>query len=1233
MSATPWSLGAASDVHSLWINAEENNGTAYRAPRDTALQFAPPPEAGIDAVVPYRHAQLVTVVLSADNAPALIIDGTYVDNVGAADNIGRYVVNMPNPRLVPPNDSGDTTTPRGVFVPLVFSCVLDGNAPPPTEVTVELYQGAEPSLGNSYDDLVRVEHATLVPASDAATEASCHVLPYPVNHVVHGATLQWYERKEIPGYRDAVKSTVGLGSASPGTEWELRQVDLGPLCGALRHIRGVYTDMVVPPSASTAAGATERAKKPATDDYKGMGATHRTLLAYARVDRSITSTDNRFGNGFTPFQRLAEAQPAGSRGTDSDSNKTVAVAKYTMRAEIRVTVYAGATRTGWRLRAPLASSVTGTQLAATMTRERCEIETLVAEIETAALAVTIPDGPLIPNEVVAANMNTFKAYVLNEKIGALFGKAESATVDMPTPTTRLLRVWGALLYRQPTHADPNPRGDEDQYVKEARMATREATRMAEHDFDTAVRRTRAPLRAVSWHSGALPAAATAFATQLTVDTRPLFTWVLPATELGARIDGFCTSGTAPLAVQTSLGAFLPVGATTESEARAALGSEKPADALTRLGLRHTPETEAAMRAFADLVVHEVMHDRLNERRAGMQRGTGPLGDPIDSSVRRAQRQAYHAARLLRSMYVATERTTQMFIRESDPLFVTAQGGRAALVCVRHLPCWMLSATRLRIVDATDATFAEAARAEWPQQCRESASRFCEALARLAKLDKSPVHPVAMPFMALQSLWMWPREISVARVQGTPLIERQRQQTFESTQSMLIPKGVEVQRHAARQSLARVRALHAALTEADLQEVAARGSVRDVIATMVAARPVMVLTSDGDLAQEALLDDATRNELLQETALVVPSTGSTTPDALARGWARRAMDTYTSWRLEAAGRGGEGGGGERTIQDVATALARLSVGGGDGGQGVSTTTQRFYVPFGMSVGASPLAGNNLCVSEMRVWTRGFLWQPVSSSSGFAETTMSVDVNVAQCTPHSRVLFGRAAAHVHPYVLVLEQSDDDSVASVIQLPVCFDEALDWPSGVVQPLASLNALLTASSVSALLRTPHAGRTDRARCIMFTAERLWQTLLLAVARGGSRGVVVQIRLDATIPVSTATTATTTTTSLTAEDQAERTQRERDLALDRELLLLTSLTLAHGMVLNVLPTAPPVRLVGESTRGVRLRTRLAQVAQALANTVPIAPLSEWVAVLAAFDLRDLNEEAVESAARAVAAG
>ena len=147
-----WSLGPADATHSLLYGRDE----VYRAPRAVARNIATTAST-VPASPPYAYAQLVTVVLSGKGDAALFVDGTQHSNEPTEGELAP--VTLPDPRFVARAEVNDEQ--HGVFAPLVFSCVLDGDTPPPVEVTVEMYQGA---AGAGDAGLVRLESASLKPS-------------------------------------------------------------------------------------------------------------------------------------------------------------------------------------------------------------------------------------------------------------------------------------------------------------------------------------------------------------------------------------------------------------------------------------------------------------------------------------------------------------------------------------------------------------------------------------------------------------------------------------------------------------------------------------------------------------------------------------------------------------------------------------------------------------------------------------------------------------------------------------------------------------------------------------------------------------------------------------------------------------------------------------------------------------------------------------------------------------
>ena len=575
-----------------------------------------------------------------------------------------------------------------------------------------------------------------------------------------------------------------------------------------------------------------------------------------------------------------------------------------------------------------------------------------------------------------------------------------------------------------------------------------------------------------------------------------------------------TSGVPPLGVETCTGNFLPVDAITEAQVRARLGSDAPADALSRLGLRHTPEAQAALVAFADLIVHECLRANARGR-----------DDPIDSAMRRAQRHAVFAARLLRNMYSSTERTARLFLRHTDPLFITAPGGRAALVCVRHLPCWAIAINR----DLGDTSEDGNDRPLWSMACRRSAAKFTEALARLGKLASSPIHPVALPLLPLQALWTWPPAMATAVTHGTPLIERERLLAQEAAVSAgkRAATAQHTQEHAARVSVARaLRFARALKAPADAVQLAQAAN------HVLHARPAAVRAE-----ATATLSDAEVDALLKAAgASATRARSAVSLDALRRAWARRALDTYSRWRHEDVA--------DAEGDDVALALAKLSIGAPVKGE----ETQEFYVPYGLSLGASPLAGNNSAASELRVWTRSMAWTPAAAAASGGLT-----LEARLCTPYDGVLTDSDArrTHAHPYVLTL-----DHAKRTLGVPINLEPLDD-------------------------QLPSAGNGDRVRCIAFTAERLCQGLQCATAYGAS---VVTIDVGETV-----------------KDNATLARR-----------FAAALALALGMLPNTVAQTVAVRVQEPTNEFNTQQRELNTAAAALSAVLPTLALGEAAAAVAA---------------------
>ena len=1054
-----WDLGEPGGAGSLWYSPV-GGGAAQR--RGYRTQRLPPNIGNLDRAegdgeiglrAPYRGATVVTVLLDSEG-PKLLVDGSQRGDAAGGP------VTLPLPQFVP--DDRDH-----FFAPLVFTALVVGDGVPPDEVIVEFEQDGQ-----------LLETANMRAATDVDAEADCYLFPYPV-------------AQELLLVRATWEDTRGEGREGQFLNTEDGR-DMGFLSTALSRLRAVYDDMLITEDLN---GGAKLPRRPATEDYKKMASVHRAVLAYTWQNTPFTNgqanaaplangsresrieDDGRFGPGKRTKLKAAGYEPA----LDNQPNyKLFDFYKKGIGAVIRITV-AGVV---WRLVSP--SDDRGKAINREFQRRRARLDELFGDGTNSLYNRYTRVEVAMLRGVAAANRGQRDSYrrlgsvdrsadpiafirtQINTELGGVGGGAvDGYSDDMPAGLQ--MRVWGPPLLRRPTQQvtiDRATLGNETEEAKDARAATREAFNGLARDFDACVKSNRGPLRNVAWYDALPRGPLVPFETWRTDGSNPK----VPRTisELPRRKNAFATTGILPLAAATCTGAFMPSNGVTESQARARLGGgEKQVDALTRLGLRHTPEAMAAMVAFADLIVHECL-------RPGGSAAYGVDGDPIDSAVRRAQRHAIAAAKLLRSMYVATERTERLFLRETDPLYMTAPGGRAALVCMRHLPCFQIAIRRdqtsgNRLARMTDRDERDRVdRPLWSRGCRDSASAFAEALGRLGKLDRSPVHPVAFPLLPLQALWTWPQRVALDTVHGTPLVERQRQLAQDSAAAALQAASTvaQTQIHAARLSLARVARMARALGLAN------DADVRAVLLTTTYARPAAVRAGELDallaLSDRTATPDAALDALLASAAVgarTAPRAGSVA--ALRTTWARRALDTYSRWRhadVLANNRDDD--------DDVETALAKLSlVQPADPSERVQT----YYAPFGTSPGASPLAGVNPGIGEARVWVRYMTWAPVLDE--FADARELV-VRPRRCTPYDGVLVdpGRRDAHSHPHMLVLTHADDATPAT--------------PASLVVPVA-LEAL-DASDVDAI------------RTIMFTAERMCLAFQCATVHGASLVTIV---------------------------------------------------------------------------------------------------------------------------------
>jgi hypothetical protein len=886
-----------------------------------------------------------------------------------------------------------------------------------------------------------LESVHMKPATDTDSEAECYLFPYPVSQTVQRVRAEWEE----------IKNKIG----------STRGRELGFLKSALVRIRTIFQDMVE--GIVKDGGATIPARRPANPGYTEMGPIHRALLAYAMQDyKDVGATasgwsvdeDGKIGSQGSSLIKRTSSQTDQTGQTGEPKFNLLRFYPSTVKASIAVTING---KTRWELEQPKKPHIN-----AHFQAERARLNTLLPSNDVAGSAS-------IPAVFGAIQMADSNAEKLTKPLGAINDMRQQVLTSLEVPLKEgltkprqflmnkpfaVFRVYGPPLLRKPTQETPLARGDEADDVAEARAALREAQRFLVPDFERAQLGNRGPLRVMECFS------------ELPKDTRHIQTVVSLSEwafgELHYRKNAFVTTGVPPLGVETCTGAFRPTEAVSEEDVRVRLGSDTPIDALSRLGLGHTPEAQAALVAFSDLTVHECL---------SAITPVHPRDDPIDSAVRRAQQHAVFAARLLRSMYSSTSRTEKLLLGHTDPLFITAPGGRAALVCVRHLSCWAIANSRDLAANSNPTV-----RTLWSGACRTSATRFTEALDRLGRLDRWPIHPVAFPLLPLQALWSWPSSSTSvsAGTHGQLVVERRlemaRQSAVRATD--LSTTTESVQAHAARVSVARAVYFMKALDP--------NIDVAQVTEHVLFARPAAVRAGEQGLVP---YENARLTQLLksfpggdnEHTRHNIPR------GVLRSAWARRALDTYGRWRhADVAGSEGD---------DVSAALANLSLSRDRVNSG---RAQEFYVPYGLVSGASPLSGNNTAVSETRMFTSAMRMIKPSGNDP------RVSLVLYPCKPHDGVLHSSGGEykwveHVHPYLLIM-----DHATSELKVPISLTKLDD-------------AVVAGGKGEEYSLLEQTQLCDRVRSIAFTAERLYQALQLASACGFNAATLRPTQVDAT--------------------------------------------------------------------------------------------------------------------------
>lgn len=741
-----------------------------------------------------------------------------------------------------------------------------------------------------------------------------------------------------------------------------------------------------------------------------------------------------------------------------------------------------------------------------------------------------------------------------------------------------LRVWGPLLKATAPQVPNINAIDESEIVTEARKQVARTVRALRSFFDDLPK----SIYLVSWHAPNSNPDGAVQATNVDIQNDD---FVGKASRSSALLNPMRLTPSLPVCAACSLGAFEPPDAISEAVVRLRnnespnAASSNEVDIFKRLGIDHSPESTAALIAFSDLIVH-VCSVHANPFDSTAQ--------PVTSCVRIAMQHTLLAAAFIKEVCAKAD---SKFEGHYDPRFFTMPGGNAATLALRHLPCW----TAMMALSKAGGL---PTRPTWSATCRQSATIFTTALTRIASGNLA-VHPTAYPFMATQTLWTWPSGVvSPDKISAsTTDLETQRRAEVLKDPPKIGSRSDHAQFVAAKQSLCRLDIMLEALGVEDdgLDAHAVRRAV-------VLGRPSITVGqwSDGVFQTHInqLNDGMDKQKELTDKRVLDSG-------LLRASWARRSVGEYSTWRTkepvveEAL---------KTSIESALKTMASLSLNPN------SMRKVVYYVPIGTLPGRSPLSGSQLAFSETRVWVNnmsGVLHPPDAPPN----IGIDASIEMVMCKPNDGAIASpnndnpafdpQAAARplddasgvttvVNPLIL-------ERLGTTITVPVCVDaydsdhlETTDTPYEgpiVIDRSTRLSAVIGDVRNSDAREVPK-DRPDRYRCILFSAERIWQALTLAAA---SEAKTLAIRIPGTLP----------------EWKMKR--------------LVASTSLACGMLPSIVGDTMPQPRFGLDMTAVPAAERVAAVArltdalQGLNNAVvtareaglSVAPVSEMAAAVA----------------------
>ena len=530
-----------------------------------------------------------------------------------------------------------------------------------------------------------------------------------------------------------------------------------------------------------------------------------------------------------------------------------------------------------------------------------------------------------------------------------------------------------------------------------------------------------------------------------------------ADQRGRLVSTVRMSGMVPRAVSDRTGLFLPVGERVRTSVMEQVGGP-----LLSKMTRVSNEAIMALAAFSELLVYDAMGAEEVVRRNASQERVRVRRSIIDSPLRTAQRRVEAALPIIGELM---EKVTYR-PRDGVPLLVGTRGGLDAAFLLRHFDPWVT----LRTGQGED-------QARWTEEFAGMLVRFSRALQAFARTKSDALTPLRFPFMAPQTLSLFPSQAGDASLLAGALsepLQALRDGVVVQQQRDVaggVPTRLNLLKMSAEQAAARVVAF------SPLIPLRAGGDINRLFRMLLEARPWLVQKPDVLKGAPPLnLED-------QEGCSPVCSTHL--PTLLTGTWGARCLDrTYVS-ALDGAD------GAAPDMQEISQMLSKIRLDKTYVKNGALWTEPRdFYAAFGAGVGQGGGVENNPAVSEMRVWVASMgdaaaaIVRQNKSGSGLADVRFAIRLESV-----ARDKF------IDPYVLRVAPGD----VREIRVPVVTQ--LTAPPAAASATAASDLYSVASNLRAVMGTLEGKDplgeevAQRLREVMFTSERVYQALTIVAA------------------------------------------------------------------------------------------------------------------------------------------